>query len=49
MFIVSNHDFDYTPQFVNTIAKLIRDGKVPESRIDDAYQRVIAAKQRLAQ
>ena len=48
MFIVANHDFDYTPQFVLTIANLVRDGKVPKSRIDDAYQHVIAAKQRMA-
>lgn len=47
MFIVSNHKFDDTTTFVNTIAKLVRDGKVSESRINDAYQHVIAAKQRL--
>ncbi len=47
MFIISNHDNDYTPTFVNTIAKLVRDGKVPQSRIEDAYQHVLAAKQRL--
>lgn len=47
MFIVANHDYDYTPEFVLTIAKLVRDGKVSQSRIDDAYQHVIAAKQRL--
>lgn len=47
MFIVSNHEFDNTTEFVNTIAKLVRDGKVPESRIDDAYQHVVAAKQHM--
>lgn len=47
MFIIANHDFDYTPEFVMAIAKLVRDGKVPQSRIDDAYQHVLAAKQRL--
>jgi beta-N-acetylhexosaminidase len=47
MFIVSNHDLDYTPEFVDTIARLVRDGKVSESRIDEAYQRIIAAKQQI--
>ncbi len=46
MFIVSNHDGDRTGEFVNTIAKLVRDGKVPESRINEAYQHVAAMKQR---
>lgn len=48
MFIVSNHHYDRTPAFVNTIAHLIHDGKVPESRIDEAYQRVITIKKRIA-
>ncbi len=47
MFIVANHHTDNTADFVNTIAKLVRDGKVPQSRIDDAYQHVMAAKKRL--
>lgn len=47
MFIISNHDADYAPKFIITIAKLVRDGKIAPSRIEDAYQHVIAAKQRL--
>ncbi len=47
MFIVANHDANYTPKFVITIAKLVRDGKIPPERIEDAYQHVIAAKQKL--
>ena len=47
MFIVSNHEGDRTGEFVNTIARLVRDGKVPESRINEAYQRVVAVKQRI--
>ncbi len=35
MFIVSNHEGDRTGEFVNTIARLVRDGKVPESRINE--------------
>jgi beta-N-acetylhexosaminidase len=48
MFIVSNHDLDRTGEFVNTIARLIRDGKIPESRIDESYQRIVAVKHRIA-
>lgn len=47
MFIISNYDNDYTPKMIITIAKLVRDGKVPQSRIEDAYQHVVAAKQRI--
>jgi beta-N-acetylhexosaminidase len=47
MFIVSNLNFDNTPEFVNTIAQLVKDGRVPQSRIEDAYQHVLSVKQRL--
>jgi beta-N-acetylhexosaminidase len=47
MFIIANHDADYTGRMIITIAKLVHDGKVAESRIDDAYQHVVAAKQKI--
>lgn len=47
MFIVSNHDDDYTGKFVITIAQLVKSGKINPDRIEQAYQRIIAAKQKL--
>ncbi|MBS0351593.1 MAG: glycoside hydrolase family 3 protein [Proteobacteria bacterium] len=49
MFIISNHHADNTGDFVITIAKLVKEGKVPESRIEDAYQHGAGIKQRLMQ
>ena len=46
MFIVANHNGDHTPEFALAIAHLIKTGKVPASRIEDAYQRIVAFKQR---
>ncbi len=47
MFIVANHYNDDTALVINTIAELVKSGKVKESRIDDAYQRVMQMKQRI--
>lgn len=46
MFIVGNHEGDYTPTVVLTIAKLIHDGKVSPARIEESYQRIMALKNR---
>ncbi len=47
MFIVANHEADNTSKFVDTIARLVQSGKIKPSRIEDAYQHVIAAKQKI--
>lgn len=47
IFIVANHYADDTARIVNTIAQLVKSGKVQESRIDEAYQRVMQLKQRI--
>lgn len=47
MFIISNNDGDHTAAFVNTIAKLIQEGKVSEKQIDQAYQRIIRLKNKI--
>jgi beta-N-acetylhexosaminidase len=47
MFIVNNHNHDYTSEIVINIAKLVKEGKIPESRIQDAYQHVADIKKRI--
>lgn len=47
MFILSNNDNYNTPTFVNTIAKLVKEGKVKESQIDAAYSRILKLKDKV--
>ncbi|MCD6039802.1 MAG: glycosyl hydrolase [Gammaproteobacteria bacterium] len=47
MFIISNHDGDYTQQVINTIGQLVKDGKVKASQIEEANKRIISLKQRM--
>jgi beta-N-acetylhexosaminidase len=47
MFIISNNDADHTEEIVNTIAKLVKEGKINISRIDDAYTHIVKIKRRI--
>lgn len=47
MFILSNNDNYNTPIFVSTIAKLIKEGKIKESQIDAAYDRILKLKDKV--
>lgn len=47
MFIVSNNNANQTALMVNTIAKLIHDGKIKELQIDKAYNNIVNLKQRM--
>lgn len=46
IFIVSNNTEDNTAIVINTIAKLVKEGKVSEAEIDRAYQNIIELKKR---
>lgn len=46
MFILPNNTEDSTALAINTIAKLVKDGKVKEADIDRAYNNIIALKKR---
>lgn len=49
--LVSNnpvYDPDVTPYTINHIVELVRSGRIPESRIDESYQRIMALKGTLA-
>lgn len=46
MFIISNNTEDNTGLVINTIAKLVKDGRVSEAEIDRAYQNIIELKKR---
>jgi len=47
IFIISNNTSDKTEFMVNTIAALIKSGKVQPSTIDKAYQHIVAVKNRI--
>ncbi len=47
MFIVSNNTQDNTEQTINTIAKLVKEGRVSEAEINRAYQHITTLKNRL--
>ncbi len=48
MLILANHDSDQTTKVINTIAKLVKNGRIKKSRIEDAYQRIVRLKKRLS-
>lgn len=47
MFIIANNNGNETERAVNTIAKLVKEGKVSQSQIDRAYQHIIKLKRRI--
>lgn len=47
IFIISNNKEDDTKKFINTIAKLVKDGKISEKRIDETYKRIQILKNRI--
>jgi len=47
MFLIGNHQADDTPRVINTIARLVKQGKVNASLIEQSYQRIVKLKQRL--
>jgi len=47
MFIVSNNQSNETMKMVNTIARLVKQGKIKRSTIDRAYQRIAKLKKRV--
>lgn len=49
MFIIANNFSDDTELLVNTIAKLIKEGRVKTSLIDNAYQHIVELKKRIPQ
>jgi len=47
LLIISNNSSDQTEIVINTIAQLVKEGKIPQSRIDEAYRRIITLKKRI--
>lgn len=44
MFILANYTSHQTSEVINTIARLVIEGKVQQSRIDDAYNNIVKLK-----
>lgn len=47
MFIIANHNNDYTNQVIDTIGQLVKDNKIKFSQIEDANKRIITLKQKI--
>lgn len=47
MFIIANHDNDYTQKVINTIGQLVKDGKIKVEQIEEANKRIVTLKQRM--
>ncbi|HLD17409.1 MAG TPA: glycoside hydrolase family 3 N-terminal domain-containing protein [Coxiellaceae bacterium] len=44
LFIMANNDHDYTDDFIDTLAYLVKVGKIKPERIHEAYRRIVQLK-----